>query len=48
MKTEKSQYGLIKSVCVGREKTVAFHLCVLLDVEENNVTNLIVGLAKVE
>ncbi len=47
MKTEKSQYGSIKSVYVGREKTVGCHPCVSLDVEGHNVTSLTVALAKV-
>ncbi len=47
VKTEKSQYGSIRSVYVRRKKTVGCHPCVSLDVEGHNVTSLIVALAKV-
>ena len=47
MKTEKNQYGLIRSVYVERKTTVGYHQYVLLDVKAQIVTNLIVHLAKV-
>ena len=46
VKAAKSRYGQMDYVSVGKEQTVEFHLFVLLDVEENNVTNLIVSLVK--